>query len=129
MRTIHSPIFQDLDNSADKSIGLSVDAKSVSATESILETLPTESEEGSALANDSRKRKDAPSAEEVGGVVEDASGEKDGEGSDETLSKRIRREKPKKAKTMLSAELYRSMTAMIALILKTKVRADIYTFY
>lgn len=42
------------------------------------------------------------------------------EDDEEPPLKKVRKEKKSKGKTLLSAELYRSMTAMIGLILKTK---------
>lgn len=68
------------------------------------------------------KRKDRESVASLGQETDAAAGEESvGEGTEEPPTKNQRKDKATKAKTMMSADLYRSMTAMVALILKTKV--------
>jgi hypothetical protein len=92
-----------------------------------VETEHTATEGGLGSAGKRKERESADAASEM-------SSEQVGEGGTEGLqqgvessseppAKRRQKEKQGKAKTMMSAELYRSMTAMIALILKTKVSA------
>lgn len=79
---------------------------------------------GAAQMSPSDNKRKSPGAEVSAteeGRERDGGGK--GQGNDEQQApKRARTERSGKSKTMMTADLYRSMTAMIALILKTKVR-------
>jgi hypothetical protein len=108
--------------------GYDMSRETVRSEDPHVETEHTATEGGRGSVGKRKERESADASSEGSSAQVGDEGTEGGlqqgvESSSEPPAKRRQKEKQGKAKTMMSAELYRSMTAMIALILKTKVSA------